>query len=375
MNSQLAYKILELESGAEYDKIRRQYKMLALKYHPDKNIGNPESASKKYQEIKEAHDFLCGMGEASFTAKKGNTYIRTASDFFEMIYNDEQFQRRIFHPLLMRVVSSCEEKAVSMFRKMDKSKAKKLYNVLLIYRDTLHLSDDILGKIEGVIDNVDTDAANTDGLDTDNGAGGAEGADTDGLDTDAANTDGLDTDNGLDINGLDTDNIYVNNCTYTNEDVNDNAEILGVDIDKDINHEGVDTDIIILNPDLDDLLNQSVYKLKQKDGSILIVPLWHRELEYYGGILNCSPLLPSNIWLDDFNNIHCMLRFRPCDLLNQDHKEICVGSKTVFLSVNKLKWVSRQILQLDGLGIPVPNEADIFNVSQLSHIYAHVEII
>jgi len=81
MNSQLAYKILELESGAEYDKIRRQYKMLALKYHPDKNIGNPDSASKKYQEIKDAHDFLCGMGEASFTANKGNTYIRTASDF------------------------------------------------------------------------------------------------------------------------------------------------------------------------------------------------------------------------------------------------------------------------------------------------------
>jgi hypothetical protein len=360
MNSQLAYKILELESGAEYDKIRRQYKMLALKYHPDKNIGNPESASKKYQEIKEAHDFLCGMGEASFTAKKGNTYIRTASDFFEMIYNDEQFQRWIFHPLLMRIVSSCEEKAVSMFRKMDKSKAKKLYNVLLIYRDTLHLSDDILGKIEGVIDN---------------GAGGAFGADTDGT-----NTNGLDTDNGantdgLDINGLDTDNISVNNCTYTNEDVNDNAEILGVDIDKDINHEGADPDIIVLNPDLDDLLNQSVYKLKQKDGTILIVPLWHRELEYYGGILNCSPLLPSNIWLDDFNNIHCMLSFKASDLLNQDYKEICVGSKTVFLNVNKLKWVSRQILQLDDLGIPVPNEADIFNVSQLSHIYAHVEII
>jgi len=254
-----------------------------------------------------------------------------------MIYNDEQFQRRIFHPLLMRVVSSCEEKAVSMFRKMEKSKAIKLYNVLLIYRDTLHLSDDILGKIGGVID----------------GAGGAEGADT--------------------------VNISVNNCTYMDEDDN-YAETFGTGgADSDdgavINAFGADTDIIVLNPDLDDLLNQSVYKLKQKDGSILIVPLWHRELEYYECILNCSPLLPSNIWLDDFNNIHCMLSFKASDLLNQDHKEICVGSKTVFLNVNKLKWVSRQVLQLDGSGIPVPNEADIFNVSRLSRIYAHVEII
>ena len=332
MNSQLAYKILELEPGAEYEKIRRQYKMLALKYHPDKNIGNPDSASKKYQEIKEAHDFLCDMGGGgSFTANKGNTYIRTASDFFEMIYNDEQFQRRIFHPLLMRVVSSCEEKAIAMFKKMEKSKARKLYGVLLIYRDTLHLSDDILGKIGVIVDDINITKESyvcgedftADWLDPD-GAGGTEGADTD---------------NGAVIDAF-----------------------------------GINSDIIILNPDLDDLLNQSVYKLRQKDGSILIVPLWHRELEYYGGVLNCSPSLPSNIWLDDFNNIHCMLSYRASDLLNHEHKEIHVGSKTVFLDVNKLKLVSRQVLQLDGSGIPVPNEVDIFNVSRLSHIYAHVEI-
>ena len=350
MNSQLAYKILELEPGAEYEKIRRQYKMLALKYHPDKNIGNPDSASKKYQEIKEAHDFLCDMGGGgSFTANKGNTYIRTASDFFEMIYNDEQFQRRIFHPLLMRVVSSCEEKAIAMFKKMEKSKARKLYGVLLIYRDTLHLSDDILGKIGVIVDDINMtkepyvcgEDFTADCLETD-GAGGTEGADTD---DGAGGTEGADSDDGAVIDAFG------------------------------INSDGAsDTDIIILNPDLDDLLNQSVYKLKQKDGSILIVPLWHRELEYYNGVLNCSPLLPSNIWLDDYNNIHCMLSYRASDLLNREYKEIRIGSKTCFLDVNKLKWVSRQVLQIDGVGIPVPNETDIFNVSRLSHIYAHVEI-
>ena len=370
MNSQLAYKILELEPGAEYEKIRRQYKMLALKYHPDKNIGNPDSASKKYQEIKEAHDFLCDMGGGgSFTANKGNTYIRTASDFFEMIYNDEQFQRRIFHPLLMRVVSSCEEKAIAMFKKMEKSKARKLYGVLLIYRDTLHLSDDILGKIGDIIDGINmtkepyvcgedltAECLDPDGAGGTGGTGGTRGADTDnGLDPD----EGADTDNGavIDAFGINSDGA---------SDTDDGAVIDAF---------GINSDIIILNPDLDDLLNQSVYKLRQKDGSILIVPLWHRELEYYGGVLNCSPLLPSNIWLDDFNNIHCMLSYRASDLLNHEHKEIRVGSKTCFLDVNKLKWVSRQVLQLDGSGIPVPNEVDIFNVSRLSHIYAHVEIV
>jgi curved DNA-binding protein CbpA len=142
MNSQQAYKVLELEPGAAYETIRRQYKMLALKYHPDKN--KADGAVDKYREIKEAHDVLCSHNQDPVSngwfSKYGldktelgsSTYARAASDFFEMIYNDKQFQRRVFHPLLMRVVGSCEEKAIAMFRKMEKAKARKLYDILIL---------------------------------------------------------------------------------------------------------------------------------------------------------------------------------------------------------------------------------------------------
>ena len=313
MNSQQAYKVLDLEPGAAYETIRRQYKMLALKYHPDKN--KADGAADKYCEIKEAHDVLC-LSEArptedptcrgwftkyglDKTALGSSTYARAASDFFEMIYNDEQLQRRVFHPLLMRVVGSCEEKALDMFKKMEKKKARKLYDILILYQDTLHLSADILVKIRGIIE-------------------GPEGESTE--------------------------------------------ESIPVE------------DIVVLNPNIDDLLNQSVYKLKQEDGTILFVPLWHRELEYDGVFVDCLPTLPDNVGLDEDNNIHVNCALKVADLWDKEEVEVLVGHRAYNLDINRLRLVSKQVVQMEGLGIPVPNEADIFNVSRLSSVYAHVEI-
>jgi len=325
MNSQQAYKVLELEPGAAYETIRRQYKMLALKYHPDKN--KADGAADKYREIKEAHDVLC-ISEADpasdpasdptsddgwftkygldKTALGSSTYARAASDFFEMIYNDEQFQRRIFHPLLMRVVGSCEEKALAMFRKMEKTKARKLYDILILYQDTLHLSADTLAKIRQIIEAQTLSEAN------------------------------------------------LSEATL--------SEALDVE------------DIVVLNPDIDDLLNQSVYKLKRGDSETLFVPLWHRELEYDGVFVDCVPTLPDNIWLDELNNIHVKCGFKVGDLWDKDGVDIQVGTRVYNLDVGLLRLVSKQIVEIDGQGIPVPNEADIFNVSRLSSVYAHVEV-
>ena len=306
MNSQQAYKVLDLEPGAAYETIRRQYKMLALKYHPDKN--KADGAADKYREIKEAHDVLCDKGGGpladSWFSKSGlgsSTYARAASDFFEMIYNDQQFQRRVFHPLLMRVVGSCEEKAIDLFKKMEKSKARKLYDILILYQDTLHLSADTLAKIKETIEAP------------------------------------------LSEESLDEQSIDIK-------------------------------DIVVLNPNLDDLLDQSVYKLKQDNGQIVFVPLWHRELEYDGVFVDCLPTLPDNVEVDEYNNIYVKCVLKVGDLWDKDGVEVQVGTRAYNLDIGQLRLVSRQTVLVDGLGIPVPNEADIFNVSRLSNIYAHVEI-
>ncbi|KYH34522.1 chaperone protein DnaJ [Clostridium tepidiprofundi DSM 19306] len=51
------YKILGLEKGASEADIKKAFKKLALKYHPDRNSGNKE-AEEKFKEINEAYQIL-----------------------------------------------------------------------------------------------------------------------------------------------------------------------------------------------------------------------------------------------------------------------------------------------------------------------------
>lgn len=56
------YKILEVTRDADQDDIRKAYRKLALKYHPDKQGGKSdaeiEAASTKFKAISEAYEIL-----------------------------------------------------------------------------------------------------------------------------------------------------------------------------------------------------------------------------------------------------------------------------------------------------------------------------
>lgn len=52
------YKELEITKNATTDEIKKSYKKLALKWHPDKNPDNKEFAEKKFKNISEAYEVL-----------------------------------------------------------------------------------------------------------------------------------------------------------------------------------------------------------------------------------------------------------------------------------------------------------------------------
>jgi DnaJ family protein B protein 4 len=52
------YGILQLEKGCSDEDIRKAYKKMALKWHPDRNKGNETEANEKFREIAQAYSVL-----------------------------------------------------------------------------------------------------------------------------------------------------------------------------------------------------------------------------------------------------------------------------------------------------------------------------
>ncbi|KLN97834.1 molecular chaperone DnaJ [Moellerella wisconsensis] len=52
------YEVLGLSKTATDQEIKKAYKRLAMKYHPDRNQGNKDESEKKFKEIKEAYEVL-----------------------------------------------------------------------------------------------------------------------------------------------------------------------------------------------------------------------------------------------------------------------------------------------------------------------------
>eukprot|EP00471_Norrisiella_sphaerica_P002202 CAMPEP_0184488038 /NCGR_PEP_ID=MMETSP0113_2-20130426/10490_1 /TAXON_ID=91329 /ORGANISM="Norrisiella sphaerica, Strain BC52" /LENGTH=110 /DNA_ID=CAMNT_0026870503 /DNA_START=66 /DNA_END=394 /DNA_ORIENTATION=+ len=58
LNSDDYYKVLGLEKDCTDRDIKKAYRKLAIKYHPDKNPDDPEGAEAKFKKIGEAYGVL-----------------------------------------------------------------------------------------------------------------------------------------------------------------------------------------------------------------------------------------------------------------------------------------------------------------------------
>lgn len=56
MNKSEAYSLLELKPSSTLDEVKKQYKVLAKKWHPD--INKDPSSSEKLKKINEAYDYI-----------------------------------------------------------------------------------------------------------------------------------------------------------------------------------------------------------------------------------------------------------------------------------------------------------------------------
>lgn len=76
------YEVLGVAKNADEKTIKKAYRKLAKKYHPDTNAGNPD-AEKKFKEVTEAYSVLSDpekkkmydqFGHAAFDQSAGGSY-------------------------------------------------------------------------------------------------------------------------------------------------------------------------------------------------------------------------------------------------------------------------------------------------------------
>ncbi|MCW5201227.1 DnaJ domain-containing protein, partial [Desulfobulbus sp. F4] len=79
------YRILGVEKTASAEEIKKAYRKLALKYHPDKNQGDKQ-AEAKFKEINEAYAVLSDE-------KKRKEYDTYGSAGFQQRYSQEDIFR------------------------------------------------------------------------------------------------------------------------------------------------------------------------------------------------------------------------------------------------------------------------------------------
>lgn len=81
------YDILGVTKRATNEEIKKAYRKLALKWHPDKNPTNREEAEKKFKEVSEAYSILSDPNKREHYDRFGNQ----GNDFSNFNFGGDNF--------------------------------------------------------------------------------------------------------------------------------------------------------------------------------------------------------------------------------------------------------------------------------------------
>lgn len=83
------YKVLGVDCSADKDEIRKAYRKLARKYHPDSNQGNRE-AEEKFKEVNDAYTILSDERKRADYDRGVASQVKSSQD----MYGQSPFGRR-----------------------------------------------------------------------------------------------------------------------------------------------------------------------------------------------------------------------------------------------------------------------------------------
>ena len=298
----------------DHEYIKKKYHKLALKWHPDKN--NEKYAKEKFQKISEAYDYLTNE---LYILNSDIEYSNTSNDF----------------------VSS------------DYSKGSKIYIDIL----SNFISSLLKGSYSEVLTNIVKEIS--------------LGYETITLTYLRKKFEELDKQKAIELYKL----------LYKYKDIlyisNDILELVSLIIKEKYKNDRV----FILKPTLKDMMEHNIYKL-YVDDLLYIVPLWHNELYFDAPdgseiIVLCEPKLPTNISIDENNNIY----YEKYIKIDSELSELIKNNKCVSINIeekmfsiplNKLYLREEQLYRFKCQGIAQISEKDIYNVNTKSDMIVKI---
>lgn len=278
MNSKEAYAILGLDAGASMNDIKRAYRLLALKYHPDKN---GSANHEMFISVKDAYELLTETVLENVSSSSSSSY-HLLNELLNMLMQNERVKDMII------------KQSVELFASLSRGKQVAIYKILVLHKEYLYLSDDFLGRCSEI------------------------------------------------IRGLREQSSSIK-CSKVSE-------------------------YYVLNPTLDDLFGQCVYKL-DTDNGVIYVPLWHRRIVIDNNVIDCIFPHTDGIKIDDNGDVHIYVDTEITKVLEAG---IIDCDYNIVVDASELRVTKSQIVCIKGKGIPVADTNDIYNVANVSDVYVHV---
>ena len=328
MDIKKARNILNLKYNYTQDELKKNYRILALKYHPDKN-GNSEESCKIFQDINSAYSYLMNFsispdesvhqdfqdGDNTASSYPTESYIAIFRVFIQSLLqkmtnsiskdrDDDKtdYTSITINTLMKIIIDDCHELSLKMFEDLDKDTAYTIYEIITTYHKEFHISSDKLELFEKIM-----------------------------------------------------------------------SKKMALD------------NLVVVSVSLDELFSDNNIYVLEHDDKKYYIPLWHTELYYKIGetgsnntsrelIVRCIPVTPSYIYIDTNNDIYIDLRMKIADLLDKKCIDFDIGGRKFTIPASVLYIMNNQTYVLSAQGIPVINTKNMYDISAKSSIIVNIEL-
>jgi len=145
----IKYQDLKLE-----DYVKKQYKKLALKYHPDKN-GNTEESNEKFKEINEAYNYLKQLNfyeDQEDEDPNRDMYFNVLKTFISSVMEGKYTD--IITKIISDILTAGKQISLKLFEDLDRDTALNIFCFLSKYKLILHLDNDLLDRVREIVVNM-----------------------------------------------------------------------------------------------------------------------------------------------------------------------------------------------------------------------------